>query len=703
MLEIKTCNASSFPKNAVDNLITAINASIKHYNGAPTLEKKLDHLQNIKTKLQEFNYKYPMTMFEKATDFRLVQENLFKEIKYQYASLGQTSLLNTTTEQPLLNEVIANMSPEKANKLLSILNKGRNSKLGSELKTLYDATDNSKEAQDFMVFLNTHQLSFLGGGNSQNFKVTRLADGYEAVLKVDNRLNMPREVEAQLRHSIPEVFAPIHTERMVFYADSNSKAIIGRTLQVTEFYSDGNLIDQRPITLHQIEQNTAKIFTQMSSTFLKIEQAGCAFPDAKMTNWLIDDNGNVRLADTKSFLFTNAGQITRTDRREPYKYYGLTSTQGFIPPEFSSATFDASKTHSYLLGKNLYLYTTGEEYVDEDNGADFEFDYEFFQKSRFGTDYRQLIEGLAQPDPKSRMPVNEALTRLTIIDQLTTLNTLQTGSREHQKSIKHYIQEEQKLLRNADPKKLDELAQNVKQRLDYETVIATLHSLKSNGQKTNKIIDEFIQNSAQEFKTANSDEREQIIQILRNESPSIERRKRYNVAIDELDKLKFGNNDRQMTEYIEKQEQKFIRALSPAAQEKIITEIQEMTENLQKNAAVAKIRSIVNNFREEANLFTIGMNAKADRIEGEMAKVPLEARCHFVSNKQTPEVDNVLKQLASRRSLLHDGKIHLTDKGDIDEKKAAQSFKDFKNKFKEQCEQPEENISEEIQTNEFKR
>lgn len=193
MRPIQYFNAGDLPPDAMQNVVTSINNSIKQYNNTQDSEKKLAILKEMQNEIQAFNYRYPMKMYENSMEYCSVQEALFTEIKYQYASLGQTSLLDPATKQPLLNEVIANMSPEKTNKLLSILDKVKSNKLGSELQTLYDVTDSSQEAQKFREFLKTHEITFLGGSNSKNFNVSRIADGHEAVLKVDNRLDMPRE------------------------------------------------------------------------------------------------------------------------------------------------------------------------------------------------------------------------------------------------------------------------------------------------------------------------------------------------------------------------------------------------------------------------------------------------------------------------------------------------------------------------------
>ena len=95
------------------------------------------------------------------------------------------------------------MRPEKADEFLALLtqpmNKGDN--ITPLLHKLYKDTEHSREAVAFRSFLNEHDITFLGGGHSKNFKISR-DDESEYVLKVDDRLNRPKSVEAHLRNTL---------------------------------------------------------------------------------------------------------------------------------------------------------------------------------------------------------------------------------------------------------------------------------------------------------------------------------------------------------------------------------------------------------------------------------------------------------------------------------------------------------------------
>lgn len=75
------------------------------------------------------------------------------------------------------------------------------------------------------------------------------------------------------------------------------------------------------------------------------------------------------------------------------------------------------------------------------------------------------------------------------------------------------------------------------------------------------------------------------------------------------------------------------------------------------------------------------MNDKANRIEQAMARVPPAER---VSLLQSEASKDVMKAIASHRYLGKRGKVYLTEGGEIDTEKAATTFKNFKEKFKEE-------------------
>ena len=179
--------------------------------------------------------------------------------------------------------------------------------------------------------------------------------------------------------------------------------------------------------------------------------------------------------------------------------------------------------------------------------------------------------------------------------------------------------------------------------------------------------------------------------ILKGKQKKLE--KDYDKAVAELKSLKFGENDTVMDNYIKERCQKFTNSNVPKKNE-IIEDMQKMIIDL-KNNKVEKVQQIVNGLKETAHLWTIGKKNKALRIEEAMCHVPLESRRNFLQKEKAKDADvmKVLEQLASQRSLIHNKQIHyLPNTKDIDEKKSASSFKEFKKEINQLKKQSDEEI-----------
>ncbi len=571
---LKDFDPGVLPSKDMKRFTKEINELISQYNKTDDSEK-IAILKGIQEKIKEVEYRYRQQHFAKSPGYLQAQAFLFKEIQYQYASLGTTSLAPAHSSP--LTEIIANMSSEKADKLLSILvdatkdreNEGK--KLNTELSNLYEKTDKSPEANAFRKFLSTHEISFLGGGNSKNFRVVGTSDGKEEVLKVDYRLSMPKNVEAHLREEITDLFTPVYAERSATCVDSKGNTI-NRGIVVTDYCKEGSVIDYRTTNLKEIVVQTGSIFQQMAGAMLDIQDAHCMFPDAKITNWLVDEKGNIRIGDTKSFLFTDEQGKYKSDI-PGNEYCSFLNTPDFVPPEFLDSSFDADAAHAYILGKNLYYFTSGK--VGEiDDGAKFDFNRIFFKIPDIGPAYRTLIEALVKPDPAKRMPVREALDQLFIIN-----------------------------------------------------------------------------------------------------NPA------FRDVFTELKALKFGENDKIMNQYIRERQQSINATSDAKEQARILLDLKKTVTALKNDKAAQEVRDIIDDYRATAGLFTVGKNAKANRIEQSMSQLSIEERCHFMD---TPKSKDVMKAIASHRHWGKSGKVYLTETGEIDTEKAAKHFKDFKVKFNEQ-------------------
>jgi hypothetical protein len=552
-----------------------INELIERYNEANEDDKRA-LLAQIQSKIQQIEYKYRPSDLAASKAFINVRNELFLEIKYQLASLAIPSLLNPTDNPSTLAELIANMAPDKADKLTGILIKGENDALVGELAALYETDDESHDAKAYRQFLQNNQITYLGGGNSKNFRVENNDTHMVEVLKVDCRLDMPRHVEQHLREKLGDKFTPNPAERSVVCKDPKTKKTVSRSLLVTEFCPSGSVLDYRvkmgkDIKTDDLHEKANDIFGQMSDIFLQIQDNGCFFPDAKFTNWLLDGSGKLRLADTKSFLFTDSNG-NYSSGLEKNQRCGFVTTQCFNPPEYGSSKVNVDSAHAYILGKNLYAFMTVQVPEAKDaKGLDFSSNH---FKGEKGGQYKHLIESLVKSDPKKRMTLNDARLELFLIKE-------------------------------------------------------------------------------PEFRA----------------------------VFDDLKSLRFGPNDKAMNDHINQKIQQ-ISTANPDDRAMIKRDLEADVEQLKTNAQLKEIKSITQNLRDSSHWYTIGKNKKAGLIDAAMGQVSIEERKTFGSN-DSKEENQVVRELARHRHIGKRGKVYVNKDNEIDNGKAAKTYKEFKSKFNE--------------------
>lgn len=193
------------------------------------------------------------------------------------------------------------------------------------------------------------------------------------------------------------------------------------------------------------------------------------------------------------------------------------------------------------------------------------------------------------------------------------------------------------------------------------------------------------------FKTAHGEQYKQLIQDLVKPNPAdripvataLQTLKSLNIIVSsnefaELEALKFGKKDKVMQKFIEDKKQEIMKADTPEKRDAVLKEVKDMVTALNSNKGIVEVKQIADDFRHQAGIFSIGKNAKAKRIEEAVSHMTLEERCNFFKSEHRAEV---LEALASRRSLINNGKVYRTTSGDIDEGKAARSFVQFKKKY----------------------
>ncbi len=562
MARVREFKSKKLPEDDRSHFVNNVNALIDKYNKNTTESTKKQFLQQIQKTVQEFEHKYPpSSLFVNSPEYQKVHDALFDDIRAQYASIGINSVRDAQQSPSSLPEIIANMSSKSAATLADLLNYKHRGAI--DLKDIYEDNDKSQEAENFRAFTDSHSIRFIGGENSKNYEVVSSDPRIKEtlVLKLENRLDRTRAAESHLvgYEFLKDRFPRLETERQVIFK-THLGDDISRALVVTEMFSRGNLFNQeiRSKDANKLREksgdpseaktadtadtkgtdklaaNIGNYFVQMAQVFIHIQDSGCIFPDAKDSNWLVDDNENLRLADTKSFLFTDKNGLYSKDGPEN-KYGGIVYTPEYSPPELRQrplASVSADSVHAYTLGHNLYKYATG-KHPSGSNPAKFNFDVDIFKGSS-GLLLQTLVQQLTQPNASDRLSVKDArdaLHTLVAINKndvdaesrkvIAVLNGLKFGSNDQQMSA--YIQKNEQQLKDAKP--------NEKGKILAEMQVMALHFKGDKAAMEIRHVVENYRNNAHWYTSGMKDKADRIEQAMSK------------VPLE--DRTKFGQSQRQ--------------------------------------------------------------------------------------------------------------------------------------------------------------
>lgn len=163
---------------------------------------------------------------------------------------------------------------------------------------------------------------------------------------------------------------------------------------------------------HSIKDKQAKaidIYFQMATMLQQIQDAKCVFTDMKNENWLMDEKGKLKIADTKSFMaIDNQGQMNQT--LTDNKWLGIIWSPHMNAPEFIKGSFSADKMHVYLLGRALLFFLTNRYTYDPIERSFFKIPLFNYNK---GPSLKELIEKMTKEEPEERISLSEAKYALT--------------------------------------------------------------------------------------------------------------------------------------------------------------------------------------------------------------------------------------------------------------------------------------------------
>ncbi|WP_258956527.1 hypothetical protein [Legionella sainthelensi] len=478
--------------NHANEDIQNINQLIQAYNEARCEEASIDALKYVLRYKQFIENKYSDKFVSMCPEFSIeIHTKLFSKLKAEFAKYSIFSLYGmfdaSTPTKNEFAEILADMEPEKVNRLIDILSRGEFFDI-NKLITLYAPLENPK----FDHFIKNTDISFLGGANSKNFKLFPKNGNPPYVLKIENRMGIPKQpiINLMRESSVKDTFIPEEVTRTGTLSISRYRET--RTLSVIPFYPHGNLIihSKKHGSDDKMRIKSAlHMYQQMLSILIRLGQEGYVFPDMKNTNWLVGENGELAISDNKSLVPCIDGKISKIMANS------LLRTSYLSPPEIITILINPKKNyisvdkmHAHMLGKNLYQYVTecGEEKLYQiTEASQYDFIYPIFQTNE-GTELQKLIEKLVQDEPEARPSLKEIEVQLhrieslvqqkeellRIINKLKTENTLLLNQIErcsfgdNDEHMEDFINEKIELINTSiNPEELEKL------KISLETIL----------------------------------------------------------------------------------------------------------------------------------------------------------------------------------------------------------------------------------------
>ena len=634
-----------------------LNRLIENYNCEENYHKKRLFLYQIYQAQKALSRRFPQKIIASCPEYQqVIYHKLFKEIKNEFTALDISSLQEHTLEAQLVSissnfdptslpELLANMPPEKVDSLLKILFDGANFNR-AELIELYLSHEEGYE--DFQMFLRTHTIMSLGGGNSHNFKITDMRNRQSLVLKIDFREKYPRHADIYLRkRSLEKVCTPIWAERDASFINQKNQ-LITRSLLVTDYCQGSDLESHAQLSrpINELISLALNIYLQMASLLRNIIRDGCAFTDMKNSNWLID-KGVLKLADTKSFLFIDKSGLLDMTIPENYWFYGITGTVDLIPPELNCrrpSPSSADKAHTFMFGKNLYQFLTKAPDLDDVIGNKTDFSAPVFLTPS-GALLKALIEKLTQEDSTQRPSMDEVINEL---NQIKVTHEFFLNL-EH---YKLYISQFKQYRRGFNDLEIDKA---IKTALEYLGQIKNANDLPLLEQRLNVMKDTICENMQ--------------FGELKNACVSL---------LKKIKTFQFGKADLEMAQFRENNLRDIGNATTIEELKQIKLQLKNHVTQMARHPVIKELHDIITKFRNESRFYTIGMKAKAQRIEEAMAKVPVLERFH-IAHKKSALGNMVLQELASHRHPLRENPVNKS--GEFDTIQAARTYRLFAEKF----------------------
>ena len=364
------------------------------------------------------------------------------------------------------NDWLAELQEEQITKFAQILHDlGKDPGKLSFIDALNQSTElnlNLRQIEQLNDIMFDCSINFLGGSNSMNFKIANSTGDQSDILKLNYRLDLPKNIELFNSISSNPVLKKLFSA--IAFDITVPNKLLGvnddgaRDIQVLEYFPCTDLTSraqnkENRSSYQERFKDSAHLYTQMANFLVQMNKEGATYSDMKNSNWLVETDkngnlGNLRMADIKSLqpIGFKRSPDSKGQYREPLQ------TTGYSSPDFKSQMdrICPSQTEAYMFGKNLYEFLaaanlTAVQIQDnmaacDDNGA---WSADFFPdvfKTPQGEMYEKLIKASTQPQPNSRLSitqVHECMKMLSMpnVNQKDFLKFVDDLSENNQKSL----------------------------------------------------------------------------------------------------------------------------------------------------------------------------------------------------------------------------------------------------------------------------
>ncbi|WP_133135296.1 protein kinase domain-containing protein [Legionella rowbothamii] len=297
------------------------------------------------------------------------------------------------------------------------------------------------EESQLLFILSNYKVEYRGGTNSKNLLVINALTGEKEILKLEHRMGNPQTHIRSLQ-SIPnlqEYFVPVHSSRTVVITKSNN-GHNERCLQITDFCPGNDLSTKANMKLSDAERLTAagNIYSQMAHALVRMEQNATFYMDMKNSNWLLDKNDLLKIADTKSLCpaqlpFPTYGLLLNLNMLSSNGYKWL-KTNYISPPETINWNTNPDEyisvghAETFMFGKNLYEFLAAtppsrstneiQLFMEQHANADaYDFSASVFQ-TPVGKRYVSLIQLCIREKPAERLTLSQVQQAMQAIQSL---------------------------------------------------------------------------------------------------------------------------------------------------------------------------------------------------------------------------------------------------------------------------------------------